>query len=234
MSSEYANRRVLVTGGASGVGRAVASAFHAEGASVLAVDIADQGDAPWETLQADLADHAGVRRVVDESDRAEILVNAHGLLRPQAFQETSPDDFDRTIAVNLRSVFFLCQGLLPAMEAAGWGRVINFSSVVARTGGVTSAAYAAAKAGVIAMTKSLARQYAPVGVTVNAIAPAAIDTPLNAFLTEEQRRDIEKSVPVGRFSQPEEFAGAVLYLSSRTAAYITGATIDINGGWVMT
>jgi len=148
-------------------------------------------------------------------------------------EDVTPSDFDRAIAINLRSVFFLAQGFAPPMLEQGWGRIINFSSVVAHTGGVTSAAYAAAKAGVIAMTKSMARKYAPDAVTVNSIAPAAIDTPLNAFLTPEQRADIEAAIPLGRFSQPEEFAAVVLFLAGEDAGYITGATIDVNGGWVM-
>lgn len=230
----FDGRRVLVTGTASGAGRATAAAFVESGAAVVGVDIADQADATWDSLVADLSDPEAIARVLADVGEIDVLVNAHGVLRPQAIEEISADDFDRVIAVNLRSVFLLCQAFAPAMVERGWGRLINFSSVVAHTGGVTSAAYAAAKAGVIAMSKSMARRYAPDGVTVNSIAPAAIDTPLNAFLTEDQRADIEASIPVGRFSQPEEFAAVVLFLASEDAGYITGATIDVNGGWAMT
>ena len=201
--SGFEGRRVLVTGTARGAGRATATAFQDQGASVIGVDIAEQGDVDWSTIQADLSSSDDVARVVSEGGDIDVLVNAHGLLQPMEIEEITPSDFDRAIAINLRSVFFLAQGFAPAMVKQGWGRIINFSSVVAHTGGVTSAAYAAAKAGVITMTKSMARKYAPAAVTANSIAPAAIDTPLNAFLSPEQRADIEVAIPLGRFSQPE-------------------------------
>jgi NAD(P)-dependent dehydrogenase (short-subunit alcohol dehydrogenase family) len=231
--SEFDERRVLVTGTASGAGKATATAFYDAGATVIGVDIADQGHVGWRTLHADLSDTDSVKAVIADAGPVDILVNAHGLLQPMEIEDITPADFDRAIAINLTSVFFLCQGFAPTMLDQGWGRIINFSSVVARTGGVTSAAYAAAKAGVIAMTKSMARKYAPSAVTVNSIAPAAIDTPLNAFLTPEQRANVESAIPLGRFSQPEEFAAVVLFLAGNDAGYITGATIDVNGGWVM-
>jgi len=115
----------------------------------------------------------------------------------------------------------------------GKGRIINFSSVVARTGGTTSAAYAAAKAGVITFTKSIAKEYAKKGITANSIAPAAIDTELNSFLTPEGRAKLENDIPVGRFSTPQEFADIVMFMASDSAGFITGATLDVNGGWVM-
>jgi 3-oxoacyl-[acyl-carrier protein] reductase len=230
----FDGRRVVVTGTASGAGRASAQSISDAGGSVIGVDIADQGDVPWTTVQADLSKSDDVERVLGEIGEVDILVNAHGVLRPQEVEDITADDFDLAIAINLRSVFLLCQGVVGGMAERGWGRLINFSSVVAHTGGVTSAAYAAAKAGVIAMSKSMARRFASDGVTVNSIAPAAIDTPLNAFLTDEQRADIEAAIPVGRFSRPEEFAAVVVFLASEDAGYITGATIDVNGGWVMT
>lgn len=232
--SEFEGRRILVTGTASGAGRATAVAFQRAGAVVIGVDIAEQGDVEWNTIQADLSSADEVASIISSTGPIDVLVNAHGLLEPMEIEDVTPADFDRAIAINLRSVFFLAQGFAPAMVGQKWGRIINFSSVVAHTGGVTSAAYAAAKAGVITMTKSMARKYAPAAVTVNSIAPAAIDTPLNAFLTPEQRTDIESAIPLGRFSQPEEFAAVVLFLASEKAGYITGATIDVNGGWVMT
>lgn len=232
--SEFEGRRILVTGSASGAGCATAAAFQHAGASVIGVDIADQGDVEWATIQADLSTADDVASVVSSAGPIDVLVNAHGLLEPLEIGDVTPVDFDRAIAINLRSVFFLAQGFAPAMVEQKWGRIINFSSVVAHTGGVTSAPYAAAKAGVIAMSKSMARKYAPAAVTVNSIAPAAIDTPLNAFLTPDQRADIEAAIPLGRFSEPEEFAAVVLFLASEQAGYITGATIDVNGGWVMT
>ena len=231
--TEFSTRRVLVTGAAGGVGRVTAQAFVDGGADVVGVDISEQADAPWETLTADLGDSAAVLQVAETAGDIDILVNVHGLLEAREIEDTSVEDFDRAIAVNLRSVFFLSQQLVPAMADRGWGRVINFSSVVARTGGITSTAYAAAKAGVLAVTKSMARKYAAEGVTVNAIAPAAIDTALNAFLTDDQREAFTAGIPIGRFSEPEEFSSAVLFLAGEHASFITGATLDVNGGWVM-
>ncbi len=231
---ELEGKRVLVTGTASGAGKATAAAFAEAGAEVTGVDIADQGEVGWRTITADLADPEAVERVITETGPVDVLVNAHGVLEPLEIEDIGVADFDRAVAINLRSVFFLAQGFAPAMVEQGWGRIINFSSVVAYTGGVTSAAYAAAKAGVIAMTKSMARKYARAGVTANSIAPAAIDTPLNAFLSDDERTNIEAQIPVGRFSRPEEFAAVVLFLADDSAGYITGATIDVNGGWVMT
>lgn len=230
---EFDGRRVLVTGASGGVGRVTAQAFVDRGARVLGVDIAEQPNAPWDTLAADLSLAASVDDVAAAAGDVDILVNVHGLLEARDIEQTTVEDFDRAIAINLRSVFFLCQQLVPGMAARGWGRVINFSSVVARTGGVTSTAYAAAKAGVLAVTKSMARRYAGEGVTINAIAPAAIDTALNAFLTDEQRESFTAGIPIGRFSQPEEFSEAVVFLAGEGASYITGATLDINGGWIM-
>lgn len=228
-------RRAVVTGAARGAGRASALALAEQGYEVIGVDLLEQDPTGVaDTIEADLGDPAGCRAVIDRVGTTDVLVNAHGLLQPRAIPDVTVEDFDRAVNVNLRSVFLLCQGFAPAMADAGWGRIINFSSVVAHTGGKTSAPYAAAKAGVITLTKSFADTYASRGVTANSIAPAAIDTPLNAFLDEAGRQRIIDQIPVGRFSTPEEFAGLVVYLASDVAAYITGATIDMNGGWVMT
>ncbi|MDE0374926.1 MAG: SDR family NAD(P)-dependent oxidoreductase [bacterium] len=228
-------RRALVTGAARGVGHATSLLLADRGYEVVGVDIrAQRSNGATATISADLSDPSECDRVIAEAGRIDVLVNAHGLLEPRAIESTTVEDFDRAVSVNLRSVFLLCQGSAPSMAAEGWGRIINFSSVVARTGGFSSAPYAAAKAGVIALTKSFATAYSGRGVTCNAVAPAAVDTELNAFLDEAGRQRIIDQVPVGRFSTPEEFAALVLYLAGDDAGYITGATIDMNGGWVMT
>jgi NAD(P)-dependent dehydrogenase (short-subunit alcohol dehydrogenase family) len=204
-----------------------------EGYEVVGTDILAQTDAPFEVIAGDLSHPEQCEEVAEKAGDIDILVCAHGLLQPRSIENTTVDDFNHAVAVNLRSVFLLNQKAAPQMADRGWGRLINFSSVVAHSGGRTSAAYAAAKAGVIAMTKSFASEYADRGVTCNSIAPAAIDTELNAFLTPEHRASIESQIPVGRFSTPEEFAGLVRYLCSDSAGFITGATLDVNGGWVM-
>lgn len=226
-------RRALVTGSARGAGRAIAERLQSLGIEVIGSDVLEQAGAPFATISADLASADDCIRLAGDAGDVDILVNAAGRLEPRTIANTTVDDFDRAIAINLRSTFLLCQALAPRLKDKGWGRIVNFSSVVARTGGTTSPAYAAAKAGVIAITKTFARELAAHGVTVNNIAPAAIDTPLNAFLTPEDRERIVNAIPVGRFSQPREFAAVVAFLVSDDAGYITGATVDVNGGWVM-
>jgi NAD(P)-dependent dehydrogenase (short-subunit alcohol dehydrogenase family) len=206
----------------------------AAGAWVIAIDINEiPADAVNAAFIGDLGDAEFCRSVLDKVGRIDILVNAAGLLRPRQLSQITVEEFDYTVAVNLRSVFQLCQGVVPAMVAQKWGRVVNFSSVNARTGGTTSAAYAAAKAGVIALSKSIAKDVAKAGVTVNSIAPAAIDTELNSFLSPEARAKLENDIPVGRFSTAQEFADIVMFLVGDSAGFITGATLDVNGGWVM-
>ncbi|WDZ83795.1 SDR family NAD(P)-dependent oxidoreductase [Micromonospora cathayae] len=225
----------LVTGAARGVGRAVCQRLAGLGARVVGTDVLPVGDDVGcaVTVRADLADPDDCAKVVEAGQGATVVVNSAGLLRPQALEDISVADFDHVMAVNLRATFLVCQAFAPVMAAGGWGRIVNFSSVNAHTGGTTSAPYAAAKAGVLGLTRALAKQYARQGVTVNAIAPAAVDTELNAFLTPEGRAQVEAAVPVGRFSTPEEFAGVVAFLVGDSAGFITGQTIDVNGGWIM-
>lgn len=228
-------KRAVVTGAARGVGFSVCQQLTAAGVVVCGVDIAamDQADCAAR-VQADLGDPSIGDIVSASFPDADIVVNAAGLLRPVAFEELTVAGFDEAVAVNLRSVFLLTQAYVPGMAERGWGRIVSYSSVNARTGGTTSAAYAAAKAGVIALTKSVAKIYAARGVTANVIAPAAIDTELNSFLTPEGRAAVEAQIPIGRFSTPDEQAAVARFLLTDGAAYITGATIDVNGGWVMT
>lgn len=227
-------RTALVTGAARGVGKAVGVRLAELGYQVVATDVLPVDLGVGEiAVSADLADPTDCQRIVDSAPDASVVVNAAGLLRPQALEEISLPDFDHVMAVNLRSVFLICQQLVPRMAARGWGRVVNFSSINAHTGGTTSATYSAAKAGVLGLTRALARAYAGAGVTVNAVAPAAVDTELNSFLSPDQRRAIELQVPVGRFSQPEELAAVVEFLVGDDAGFITGQTIDVNGGWLM-
>lgn len=230
---EMKKRRALVTGSARGTGRAIAERLQSLGIEVVGSDVLEQPGAPFPVIATDLADAEACARLAREAGEVDILVNAAGRLEPRTIEGTTVADFDRAIAINLRATFILCQAIAPKLKAKGWGRIVNFSSVVAHTGGTTSPAYAAAKAGVIAITKTFARELARHGVTVNNIAPAAIDTPLNAFLTQEQRDGIVAAIPVGRFSRPVEFAAAVAFLVSDEAGYVTGATLDVNGGWRM-
>jgi 3-oxoacyl-[acyl-carrier protein] reductase len=149
--------------------------------------------------------------------------------------EVTFEDYDLQTAVNLRAVFFLSQAAAEAMRPNGWGRIIGVSSVGARTGGVSnSAIYNAAKAAVISLMKNFARNYGPYGITANAVAPGAVEGFMTEHMTAEERERVVAALPLGRFAAPIEIARVVGFLASDDASYINGATIDVNGGWVMT
>jgi 3-oxoacyl-[acyl-carrier protein] reductase len=231
-------RTALVTGSAQGIGRAIAEALAADGHRVIGVDIRDQDSGPMvRTIRADLAEPAAIEAIAAEVEGTDILVNNAAVLVEKPIDETSVGDFDRSIAVNLRAPFLLSRAIGSGMKSRGWGRIVNISSIGARTGAVSQAAvYAATKAGLIALTKNFARNYGPYGVTVNAVAPGAIETPMvagQAEVTPGFREAITSQVPLRRFAQPVELAAVVAFLASDAASFVTGATIDVNGGWFM-
>ncbi len=229
-------RRALVTGSARGIGRATARAMAAAGCEVIGADLLKQQAEPGiEPLQVDLADTEACRRLAEQAEPVDILVNNAALLITRPIPEFTLDDFERTIAVNLRAPFLLCQALVGGMAEAGWGRIVNVSSVGARTGGVSqSAVYNATKAALISLTKNLARNYGGAGVTANAVAPGAVETQMIADFPAAEKASILSQLPLGRFSQPEEIAAVIAFLASDEAGYVTGATVDVNGGWIMT
>jgi 3-oxoacyl-[acyl-carrier protein] reductase len=231
-------RVALVTGSAQGIGRSIAAALAEAGHAVVGVDIRDQEAGPMErALQVDLADPSAIDRLVAEVGPVDVLVNDAAILVERPIEDVSVEDFDRTVAVNLRAPFLLCRALGPGMKERGWGRIVNISSVAARTGGVSEVtAYAATKAGLIALSKSLARHWGPFGVTVNVVAPGAIDTPMlrgQEALTPGLAASLGPQIPLRRIGAPSELAAAVAFLVSDAASFITGATVDVNGGWFM-
>lgn len=230
-----ATRRALVTGSARGIGRAIAEVLAAGGHAVVGVDVLPQEAGPLTAVvRADLADPTTPSALVAEHGPFDILVNNAAVLITRPIAEFSIDDFERTIAVNLRAPFLLCQATLPSMAERGWGRIVNVSSVGARTGGLSqSAVYNATKAALISLTKNIARNYGPFGITANAIAPGAVETAMTAHFDPDERQRYLSQIPLGRFSRPEEIAAVVDFLVSDRASYVTGATIDVNGGWVM-
>ena len=231
-------RTALVTGTAQGIGRAIAEALAADGHRVVGVDVRDQDTGSMSrTIRADLAEPAAIEAIAGEVEDADILVNNAAILVEKPIEDMTIVEFDRTIAVNLRAPFLLSRAIGAGMKERGWGRIVNISSVGARTGAVSQAAvYAATKAGLIALTKNFARNYGPFGVTVNAVAPGAIETPMalaQAEVTPGLRESLTPQIPLRRFAQPAELAAVVAFLASDAASFVTGATVDVNGGWFM-
>lgn len=233
------SRRIaLVTGSARGIGRAIVDALVEGGHDVVGVDVVDHGPGfPGRALAGDLADPATIERLLAEVGRVDVLVNNAAILVEKPIEETSIEEFDRTMAINLRAPFLLSRAFGAGMRQRGWGRIINIASIAARTGGTSQvAAYGASKAGLVALTKNFARNYGPDGVTVNVVCPAGIITPM----AESQERanpgtlaDRAATFPLRRNAQPSEVASVVAFLASDGAGYMTGTTVDVNGGWFM-
>lgn len=250
-----AGRVALVTGSGQGIGRAIALRFAAEGAAVICNDVVlDRANAtardverhgqPALVAPADVSDQAQVEAMVGQAwerfGRLDILVNNAGIFRlaPPGVgpvEAETEESWDRVLAVNLKGVFLCCQAVMPIMKRQRYGRIVNLGSLAAKTGGaVSTAAYAVSKAGVICLTKCLAREGALFGITANAIAPGQIDTDMTSqVLQRRSRRELEQAIPLGRIGTPEDVAAGALFLASEEAGYITGAVLDINGGLLM-
>ena len=240
-------KTALVTGATGGIGGSIARALHGVGATVaisgrqadkleaLAKEIGER----MYVLPCDLGDRAQVGKLIDQAvakmGRLDILVNNAGLTRDNLFMVMKDDQWDEVIAVNLTSTFMLCRAAARAMLRAkpNFGRIINISSISGVFGNPGQGNYAASKAGMIGMTKSLAREVAQRGITANCIAPGFISTPMTQALNEKQTEEIAKMIPAQRFGKPDEVAAGVVYLASDEAGYITGQTLHINGGMAM-
>jgi 3-oxoacyl-[acyl-carrier protein] reductase len=242
---DLTGKAALVTGASGGIGGAIAAALHEAGAKVTLTgtregplnELADALGENSFVLPCNLGDAAAVealpKQAVEAMGSLDILVNNAGITRDNLFMRMSDAEWSQVIDVNLTSTFRLCRGVLRGMMKARWGRIVNISSVVGATGNPGQGNYAAAKAGLVGMSKSLAYEVASRGITVNCIAPGFITTAMTEKLTDEQKVKILTQVPAGRMGDVAEIAAAALYLASPEAAYVTGATLHVNGGMAM-
>lgn len=238
-------KRALVTGASGGIGGEVARALHAQGAAVV---LSGTREGPLQALAADLGERAFVatcdlsdaasvealpKRAAELAGGVDILVNNAGLTRDQLFMRMSDEDWDAVLRVNLTAAFRLSRAVLRGMMKARWGRIVSVTSVVGHTGNPGQGNYAASKAGLAGMTKSLAAEVASRNVTVNCVAPGFIETAMTAGLPEAQRDKLLGAIPAGRMGTGAEVAAAVAFLASDEAGYLTGTTLHVNGGMAM-
>ena len=238
----------LITGASRGIGKAIAQALGAAGATVIGTATSQAGaDAIGEALDAsgirgtgmvlDVGDAESIasclQQIGDEYGAPDILVNNAGITRDNLLMMMKQEQWDQIINTNLTSVFRMSKAVIRPMMKKRGGRIINISSVVGATGNPGQTNYAAAKAGLVGFSKSLAREIGSRGITVNTVAPGFIDTDMTRELPEEQRETLSKQIPLGRLGSPEEIAAAVVFLASPAAGYITGETLHVNGGMFM-
>jgi 2-dehydro-3-deoxy-L-rhamnonate dehydrogenase (NAD+) len=220
------SRTAIVTGGLSGIGAATAARLTGEGIRVITLDIADGAD-----LHVDVTDPAAVRAAANQVGPIDILINSAGVVGPSGrLWEIPVDDWERTFAVNVLGTFNTCQAFVPGMLSHGWGRIVNIASMAGKDGNPNMSPYSASKAAVIALTKSLGKELATTGVLANAIAPAVVETPMNASTSPEALAHITSLIPMGRVGRPDEAAELIAWLASDHVSFSTGAVYDISGG----
>ncbi len=229
-------KRALVTGGTRGIGFAVCELLSKSGYQVTALysqagacaEIAKKALPAVQFVCADVGDVAAIKKVFSQLPTLDLLVNNAGIAQYQQIQDVAEEEYDRLFAVNLKGAYFCAQQAVKKMLANGKGAIVNLSSVWGQTGGSCETAYSASKGGLIALTKALAKELAPSQITVNCVAPGAIDTQMNDNLSEEEKRALCEEIPLGRMGSCEEVASAVLFLAEH--AYITGEVLSVNGG----
>ena len=242
---DLTGRRALVTGASGGIGGAVARALHAQGATVA---LCGTRVAPLEALAADLGERAFVtpcdlsdgaavdalpKQAAEAMGGLDILVNNAGITRDGLLLRMKEADWDQVLAVNLKGAFLCTQQAARLMAKGRWGRIVNIASIVGAMGNIGQANYVAAKAGLIGLTKTVAREYASRGITCNAVAPGFIDTAMTQALTEEIRAALLAQIPMQRLGSPEDVATTVAFLASEAAGYVTGQVVHVNGGMYM-
>ena len=242
---DLSGKNALVTGASGGIGGSIAKALHAAGATLA---LSGTRIEPLEALAAELGDRAHVvpcnlsdgaavealpKQAAEAMGSVDLLINNAGITRDNIFMRMKDEEWEQVLDVNLTATMRLCRGVLRGMMKARWGRIVNIGSVVGSTGNPGQVNYAAAKAGLIGMSKSLAYEVASRGITVNTVSPGFIETAMTDKLTDDQKSAILTQVPAGRMGAADEIGAAVLYLSSEEAAYVTGATLHVNGGMAM-
>lgn len=242
---DLSGKCALITGASGGIGGEIAKTLHAAGATVA---LSGTRVEPLQALADELGDRARVlpcnlsdaeavtalpKQAADAMGSVDILVNNAGITRDNLFMRMSEEEWLSVLDVNLTSTMRLCKGAIRGMMKARWGRIINISSVVGSTGNPGQANYAASKAGIVGMSKSLAYEVASRGITVNCVAPGFITTAMTDKLSNDQKSGILTNVPAGRMGEAAEIGAAVLYLASAEAGYVTGATLHVNGGMAM-
>jgi 3-oxoacyl-[acyl-carrier protein] reductase len=243
---DLSEKTALVTGASGGIGRAIATALHGQGATVA---LSGTRTGPLEELAGELGDRvhvvpanlgdpdslAGLPKAAEEAlgGPISILINNAGITRDNLAMRLKDEDWDQVLNVNLKSAFKLSQAVMRGMMKARWGRIVNITSIVGVTGNPGQVNYAAAKAGMIGMSKSLAQEVASRGITVNCVAPGFIATPMTDELNDDQKERLIAAVPAGRLGTPDDIAAGVVYLASNEAQYVTGQTLHINGGMAM-
>ncbi|HZD19327.1 MAG TPA: 3-oxoacyl-ACP reductase FabG [Burkholderiales bacterium] len=237
--SALAGKVALVTGASRGIGRAIAEELARHAATVLGTATSAEGAAkvPGIGKVLNVRDTAQMDALVAEIEREQggiaILVNNAGITKDNLALRMKDADWDEVMETNLRAVFRLSRAVMRGMMKARWGRIINITSVVGEAGNAGQANYAAAKAGVVGMTKSLARELGSRNITVNCVAPGFIDTDMTRALSQEQRSALLAQIPLGRLGEAAEVAAAVAYLASPAASYVTGCVLQVNGGMYM-
>lgn len=242
---DLTGKTALITGASGGIGGAIATALHGAGATVA---LSGTREAPLQELCAALGSRAHVlacnlsdpaavealpKQALEVMGSVDILVNNAGITRDQIFMRMSDDEWQSVIDVNLTATMRLCRGVMRPMMKARWGRIINISSIVGATGNPGQVNYAASKAGMVGLTKSIAYEVASRGITANAVAPGFIATAMTDKLSDDRKAAINAKIPAARMGTPEEIAAAVLYLASPEAGYVTGTTLHVNGGMAM-
>ena len=242
---DLTGKNALVTGATGGIGAAIAKALHGAGATValsgtraekLEALAAELGDRAY-VVPANLSDRESVDGLAKAATEAmgsvDILVNNAGVTKDNLAMRMKDEEWDTVLQVNLESAFRLMKGVMRGMMKARWGRMVNITSVVGVTGNPGQANYAASKAGMIGMSKSMAQEVASRGITVNCVAPGFIATPMTDALTDDQKSAVTNGIPSGTLGSPDDIAAAVLYLASNESQYVTGQTLHVNGGLAM-